>query len=197
LQQFFNALCAFVVAQARKGNVFAGVGLDELLHQPIDRTANCRDQVQRLGAIGITLQRFLDRLHLPGYPPYAVEQFVFVLVNVRHTYTPYPYMARMIIDGFDNGKTGQVFRVGSGFVNNSPPVGAGLPAKAAYLTAELLDVPATSRASPLPQVFVVSKSYGFGAGGRKNAASFRHHRAGYSALRLCLQLRQNPPACAV
>jgi hypothetical protein len=108
LQQFLNALRAFVIAQPRTGNVFTGVSLDELLQQTVDRPANRRHQVQRLGAIGVALQRFLDSLNLPGNAPDAVEQFVFVFVNVRHTYTPYPYVARIIVDGFGNRKLGLV-----------------------------------------------------------------------------------------
>ncbi|GGK29963.1 hypothetical protein GCM10009103_26190 [Pseudomonas koreensis] len=54
--------------------------------------------MQGLGAIGIALQRLFHRLHLPGNASDAVEQLVFMFMNVRHTYTPYPYMARMVVD---------------------------------------------------------------------------------------------------
>jgi hypothetical protein len=86
------------------GHVLTGVGVDELVHQTIDRATDRRDQMQGLGAIGIGFQGLLHRLHLPGNAPDAIEQIILVFVNVRHTYTPYPYMARIVSGIAQGGK---------------------------------------------------------------------------------------------
>ena len=107
MQQIFGALGTLFVGEVGMRHMFTGVGLDELLHQTVDRPTNCRHQVQGLGAIGIALQRFFNGLHLPGNAPHAVKQLVLVFMNVRNTYTPYPYMARMVADGLGNRKYGE------------------------------------------------------------------------------------------
>lgn len=65
---------------------------------------NRRDQMQGLGTIGITFERFFHRLNLTGNAPDAVEQFIFVFMNMRHTYTPYPYTSCMLADYIATGK---------------------------------------------------------------------------------------------
>ncbi|MNN31062.1 hypothetical protein D3C81_1447330 [compost metagenome] len=80
------------------------MGVDELLQQTIDRAPDGGDQVQGLGAIGIGLKRSLHGLHLPGNPSDPLDQVILVFVNVRHTYTPYPYIAHMFADRAEPGK---------------------------------------------------------------------------------------------
>jgi hypothetical protein len=46
-------------------HVFTGVGFDELIQQAVDCTANGRDQMQGLRAIGVGLKRPLNGLDLP------------------------------------------------------------------------------------------------------------------------------------
>jgi hypothetical protein len=60
--------------------------------------------MQGLGAIGIGFKRSLDGLHLAGNPPHPLDQVIFMFVNVRHTYTPYPYMAPMVADRAEASK---------------------------------------------------------------------------------------------
>jgi hypothetical protein len=134
LQQIFGALGALFVSQVGMRHVLTGMGLDELLHQPVDRPANRRYQVQGLGAIGLALQRFLDGLYLAGNASYTVEQLVFMFMNVRHTYTPYPYMARIVADGLGNRKHGELSGDERNFENDLKPcVGVSLLAIAICL----------------------------------------------------------------
>jgi len=86
------------------GHVLAGMGVDELLQQTIDRAPDGGDQMQGLGTIGVGLKRSLYRFHLSGNPSDPLDQVILVFVNVRHTYTPYPYIVRMFADRAEPGK---------------------------------------------------------------------------------------------
>jgi hypothetical protein len=81
-QQVFHALGTILIAQVRMGHVLAGVGVDELLQQTIDRTPDGGDQMQGLGAIGVGLKRSLYRFHLSGNPSDPLDQVILVFVNV-------------------------------------------------------------------------------------------------------------------
>jgi len=101
------------------------------------------------------------------------------------------------------------------------PVGAGLLANTVGQLESMLNVPTPSRASPLPHLFggvhkycaprkslwerACSRKKRLGPSTKhptqiaKNPLSYSpclHRPPSYASLRLCLQLRQNPPACA-
>ena len=69
--------------------MLSNVILDQLAHQAVERTACTGDLLQHRGAVGILIDRFLDRRHLSRDPANPRHQPGLVLLKVSHSIPPY------------------------------------------------------------------------------------------------------------
>ncbi|SAK95984.1 hypothetical protein AWB75_06971 [Caballeronia catudaia] len=74
-------------------DMFTRVSFDDLVEQAVHRAAGCRSEMKHFLAVGIGLKRALNGLDLSCNASNPLQQLVFVLRKMRHTHTPYRYLA--------------------------------------------------------------------------------------------------------
>lgn len=84
LGEFGSSGGALVVGQAGGRDMGVKMILDQLVHQARHSATHRRDQVQRLGAIGIGDHRSLDGCDLSGDPADAGDDLVLAGRNMSH-----------------------------------------------------------------------------------------------------------------
>lgn len=84
LGQLDGGGAALGIALAGRGDMRVEVILDQFIHQARDRTAYRRDQMQRLGAIGIRRHRSFDRRDLTRDTANAGNDLFLAGGDMRH-----------------------------------------------------------------------------------------------------------------